>query len=180
MNNSVGRHHQASFNMTIIATASPNSFVLSGLSIPHALPAPAFHGLLGEPSRIIAAGRPAPAGHRNNQIHIYDDLGVYITEHHYTFLFTSVIFMLDPSHSPFPSLNPFSGSLFIGESTITQPFHEDSIQKSGLNFHCQLRGSWTLEGESTHWIGFTSEDKTVHSVSVCFPHDPHDDSQRRN
>ncbi|MEP3480220.1 MAG: hypothetical protein ABJZ55_13295 [Fuerstiella sp.] len=162
----------------LVATADPNSLVLAGLSIPHALPASAFHDLLGAPNRIIAAGQPAPVGHRNNHIHIYDDLGIYINEHHYTYLLSSVTFVLDLARSSFPPLNPFCGRLEIGDLQIAQPFPENDIVQTGLPFHAKLKGSWTLDGDSTHWIGLNSKRNLVHTVSVCVPHDPHDDSHR--
>ena len=162
----------------IVATAGPNSLVLAGLSIPHALPASSFHDLLGAPNRIIAAGQPAPAGHRNNHIHIYDDLGIYINEHHYTYLLSSVTFVLDTAHSSFPSQNPFRGCLEIGGLKITQPFAENDIMQTGLPFRAKLRGSWTLNTDSTHWISLNSKRNVVHAVSVCVPHDPHDDTHR--
>ena len=162
----------------LVATASPNSLVLAGMSISRALPASSFHDTLGTPDRIISRGQPAPVGHRNNQIHVYDSLGLYINEHHFTCLLSSVTFVLDPAHSSFPTLNPFCGNLDIGDLTITQPFHENEISQTGLPFHSKLRGSWTLDGDSTHWISFDSKRKTVHSVSVCVPHDPHDESHR--
>ena len=148
------------------------------MSIPRALPASSFHDTLGAPDRIISRGQPAPVGHRNNHIHIYDSLGIYINEHHYTYLLSSVTFVLDPAHSSFPTLNPFCGSLEIGDLRITQPFHENDIAQTSLPFHAKLRGSWTLDGDATHWIGFNSKRNVVHTVSVCVPHDPHDDTHR--
>lgn len=162
----------------LVATATPDFFVLAGLSIQHAMPASAFHDLLGSPDRIIAAGPPAPVGHGNNHIHIYDELGVYINEHHFTYLLSSVTFVLDPTFSSFPPTNPFSGTLTVGDLDITEPFHEREIVQSGLQFHSRLRGSWTLDGDLTNWISLDSKRKIVNSVSVCLPHDPHDDTYR--
>ena len=160
------------------ARASAESFILNGLSIRQAMPASVFHDLLGTPDRIIAAGSPAPDGHRNNHIHIYDHLGIYINEHHYTYLLSSVTFVLSPEFSSFQPTNPFSGTLEIGSLSITSPFPESEIVHSELNFQCRLSGTWTLEGNPTNWINLDSKRKIVHSASVGLPHDPHDDTCR--
>ena len=162
----------------LVATANPTSLVLAGVPIQHALPATAVHELLGDPDQIITAGQLAPVGHRSNHIHVYDKLGIYFNEHHFTYLLSSVVFVLDPSLSSFPPSTPFSGSLEIGDLKVTQPFHENAISQTGFDFHCKLQGSWTLDDDATHWIGLDSKHQIVHSVSVCLPHDPHDVSHR--
>jgi hypothetical protein len=58
--------------------------------------------VLGTPSKTIEAGPPAPWGHRNHQIHIFDDLGLYLNEHHVTALIGEVAFVLEPTGEPFP------------------------------------------------------------------------------
>ena len=43
-----------------------------------------LYAVLGDPSRVVDTGPPAPAGHRNNRRHVYDELGAHFLEHHHT------------------------------------------------------------------------------------------------
>ena len=160
-----------------VASATTDTFVLSGLSIASALTVTELHDALGSPDRIVSGGHPAPSGYRNNQIHIYDKFGIYLNEHHFTHLLCSVTFVLDLDFSPFPPAQPFSGTVAIGDLVVSQPFSECDIAQTGLPFQKEL-GLWTLTGDSPNWIGLESKGKIVHSVSVSVPHDPHDDSHR--
>ncbi|MHB8900793.1 MAG: DUF7738 domain-containing protein [Thermoguttaceae bacterium] len=58
--------------------------MINGTPIHGAEPIAWFHALLGEPTRIIPAGPPAPVDHRDNHIHYYDRFGITLNEHHYT------------------------------------------------------------------------------------------------
>ncbi len=80
--------------MSFAAIVDAGRFTLNGRSFCDAEPAKVFHELLGHPDRLEEAGQPAPFGHRNNQIHFYDDLGMYLNEHHYTILIQGVTFVL--------------------------------------------------------------------------------------
>jgi hypothetical protein len=141
-------------------------------------PASDFRAVLGEPTRVIAAGPPAPVGHRNNQIHIYDSLGIYFNEHHYTYLLSAVTFLLDPDSSSFQLTTPFSGSLLLGDLSISTPFPERDLASSGLPFVQRLSGSWALNDDTPIRISLDSVRKIVNSVSICLPRDPHDKSYR--
>ena len=67
--------------------------LINGELVNAAKPVDFFHQLMGLPSRVLAAGAPAPAGHRNNQIHCYDDLGITLNEHHYTYQIHSILIL---------------------------------------------------------------------------------------
>jgi hypothetical protein len=57
---------------------------MNGREIDVAITVPELQTLLGSPSRIVDPVPPAPVKHRNNQIHVYDALGVYFHENHQT------------------------------------------------------------------------------------------------
>jgi hypothetical protein len=84
------------------AQLTPDCLHLNGSAIASAGPAAFFYEILGTPSRFTTGGTPAPAGHRNNQIHIYDALGVTLNEHHYTYQVTAITFVFATDESPFP------------------------------------------------------------------------------
>jgi hypothetical protein len=50
--------------------------VINGLAVMAAVQPQRLWAVLGEPSRIVDPAAPAPFGHRNNQIHVYDNLGL--------------------------------------------------------------------------------------------------------
>ena len=55
---------------------------------------PEYAAVLETPARTEEPSPPAPYGHRNNQIHLFDDLGLYLIEHHATRLVVAVVFVL--------------------------------------------------------------------------------------
>ncbi len=46
--------------------------IINGLVITAAPSVPELYAVLGQPSRVVSASGPAPPGHRNNHIHVYD------------------------------------------------------------------------------------------------------------
>lgn len=110
---------------TVVAEVSSRGLLLNGELFARTLPLREYEGALGTPSRTIEPGRPAPAGHRNNQVHIFDDSGIYLTEHHASGLIESVNFILDPSESPFPVQRAFTGTL----SVFGQPMRENMTER---------------------------------------------------
>jgi hypothetical protein len=77
-----------------------------------------YSTILDQPSRTVPAGPPAPAGHRNNMVHIYDSLGIYLTEHHQTKLIESINVYFDVTESPFPMRCCFTGFAAIEHNKI--------------------------------------------------------------
>jgi hypothetical protein len=158
--------------------------VLNGMSINEAIAPAAIHQLFGEPSRIHSAGPPAPHGHRNNQIHVYDKLGLYFNEHHYTGSLTGVSFVFWPEGEEFPFTPAlaFSGSLRLGEYEIPAGVSETQLlTECGLPFRSMLPGVWDLPGTISIGLdtkgakpksGRRSSAKRLVSVNVGWPHDP--------
>jgi hypothetical protein len=136
-----------------------------------------YEAVLGPPSRIIEAGQqPAPAGHRNNQVHVFDEAGIYLTEHHATGLIESVNFVFDPSESPFPIEHGFSGDLTV----FGFPIQADTTENDVLvgPFRKDLPGEYSVAGEQC-WVsvsligrrtssGKRSKPRYVVRVSACF------------
>ena len=140
------------------------------------VPAEQYREALGVPDRTIAAGPPAPTGHRNNQVHIFDSQGIYLTEHHASRLVESVNFVFDSSESPFPSAVAFSGSLTIDGQQICSNMHETDLDPK--TFARVLAGEYSVSYENC-WIGVSTKRRRgpggkrgrvryVTRASVCF------------
>src|SRR5271155_3822560 len=60
-----------------------------------------YAAVLGVTSRVVEPSPTAPYGHRNNQIHLFDEFGLYLIEHHETRLIDAAVFVLWLEESPF-------------------------------------------------------------------------------
>lgn len=135
--------------------------------------------VIGQPSRTIEAGLPAPFGHRNNQVHIFDRLGIYLTEHHSTRLVGSVNLIFEADESPFPIDQPFSGDLFLFGNPIRTGMTEGMLDTLNLPpFQRDLPGEFSYR-KGMCWIGVSTMRKrgrdrkrrgpqVLDCVSVCF------------
>jgi hypothetical protein len=154
------------------------------MSITDAITPAAIHQVLGVPSCIHAAGPPAPYGHQNNQIHVYDTLGMYFNEHHYTCSLTGVSFVFWPEAEgyPFTPAQAFWGKLLLGDYEIPEAVPEKQLVAGcGLPFREMLPGIWYLPGTIPISLdtkgaklksGRRSSAKRLVSVSVGWPHGP--------
>jgi hypothetical protein len=164
---------------------------ITGTPIHTAWPVANFHRIFGEPSRIVVAGPPAPFGHRNNQIHFYDDLGITLNEHHYTYQIQAITFVLDTADAIHPTIRPFSGTLDIGGTRLVAGASEAELMNSQIQFTSQLRGTWFAKVSSAlvngrevtiavdsagHRLqsGRRSKLRRIVSVTLCLEHDPWD------
>jgi hypothetical protein len=131
---------------------------------------------LGSPSRTVEAGPPAPFGHRNNQVHVFDSLGIYLTEHHATQLVESVNFIYEPTESPFMIEKAFEGKMDLDGQSIHFDMPEESLEVPRLNR--DLPGEFSLVLGKC-WIGVSAKGRRNASgkrgrpriivrVSVCF------------
>lgn len=134
-----------------------------------------YRTVLGPPSRTIEAGGPAPVGHRNNQVHLFDDAGIYLTEHHASRLVESVNFVLDVSESLFPLEEAFSGSLTVFGLPMYAGMKEEDLPS---HFQRDLPGEYSVAADKC-WVsistighrtpsGRRSKPRYVVSVSVSF------------
>lgn len=101
-----------------------------------------------EPRTADAGDEPAPVGHRNNQFHLFESLGVYLTEHHATRLIQSINFALVPEECPGPISSAFSGKLRIGSVAISSGMKEsDYPSDAPIKFESAIAGSWKSVGK---------------------------------
>jgi hypothetical protein len=169
----------------IVVLASTELVVLNGISIGEAVAPRRIHELLGNPSRIHSAGPPAPYGHRNNQIHVYDSLGLYFNEHHYTQSLIGMSLGFWPAQEgyPFTPAIGFSGSLRLANYEVPHEVSErEFLANCHLPFKRHLAGIWTLDGRipiglhttgSRLKSGRRSTARRLVSVDISWPHDPH-------
>ncbi len=159
--------------------------VINSMAISEAVPIGQLHEVLGVPDRIVDPAAPAPFGHRNNQIHVYDRLGIYFIEHHWTRLAQSLTFVFWPEVQRFrfsPS-SPFAGHLTVAlyrfpiEATEAEVIRHCLIPWKGF-----VRGDWQAKLGKIH-VSLNAEGKRlksgrrsarrrVVSVDVSWPHDP--------
>lgn len=99
--------------MQIQAIANHNGLSINGQLFNTPVPLAQFEAALGHPAHTIAAGPPAPYGHRNNQIHCFEEDGIYLIEDHATWLVGSVNFVFDLNESPFRVETIFTGELVV-------------------------------------------------------------------
>jgi hypothetical protein len=160
-----------------------------------AQPVATFHSLLGEPTRILPAGPPAPFSHRNNHIHYYDHLGVTLNEHHYTYQIQCVRFILNTADAIHPTSEPFSGNLLLGGVRLRAGDAESELKGTTIPLSSRLAGVWSgdvLSGPAHgHRINITidtmgrklpsgkrSKKRLITTVSLSLEHDPWDMTHR--
>jgi hypothetical protein len=157
------------------AFAASCGLTINGHVFDAKLPFARYQGVLGLPSRTIDAGPPPPVGHRNNQVHVFDFEGIYLTEHHSSGLIESVNFVFDPVDSPFPIGAAFGGNLDVDGQLIRVGTMEQDID-SGLTR--DLPGEYSVK-HTNCWIGVSAKGRRdslgkrrkpryVVRVSICF------------
>lgn len=158
------------------AVAAADGLRINGQVFDGKLPLERYQDILGLPSRIIDAGPPAPYGHRNNQVHVFDSEGIYLTEHHASRLIESVNFIFDPAESPFPIEGAFRGNLEVDGRMIRAGMLEGEVESAHLTR--DLPGEYSLKLKNC-WIGVSAQGRRdsqgkrrrpryVVRVSVCF------------
>jgi hypothetical protein len=136
------------------AVAAADGLKINGQLFDGKLPLERYQNVLGPPSRTIDAGPPAPFGHRNNQVHVFDSEGIYLTEHHASRMIESVNFIFDTGESPFPIERSFDGNLEVDGHTIRAGKSERDIESA--HFTLDLPGEFSVKYE-TCWIGISAQ-----------------------
>ena len=169
----------------IEANIDLDGIAINGLTIREAVSIDVLFQVLGTPSRVDSGPTPAPAGHRNNQIHVYDTDGVYFNEHHFTRLAQGISFVLWPEGHDyrFTPTKPFSGKLVVaGYVVVPEMYENDFATNVALPWDISFAGMrFARKGEFS--IGFTcvgkrqksgrrSKHRRVVSVHASWPHDP--------
>jgi hypothetical protein len=158
------------------AVAAAEGLTINGQVFDKKLPLERYQDVLGSPSRTIDAGAPAPAGHRNNQVHVFDSKGIYLTEHHASRLIESVNFVFDPADSPFPIDRAFDGDLNVDGQLVRASMPERDLDPAHLTR--DLPGEYSVKHKNC-WIGISARGRRdshgkrrkpryVVGVSVCF------------
>ncbi|MBM3966305.1 MAG: hypothetical protein FJ308_14760 [Planctomycetes bacterium] len=158
------------------AIVTSNGLMINGHIFDSKLMLEHYVEILGAPGRSIDAGPPAPFGHRNNQIHLFDPDGIYLTEHHSSRLIESVNFIFDPSESPFQIEKAFGGSLEVEGQSIRRDMPERSMAFTSLNR--DLPGEYSLV-LGRIWVGISAKGRRdiygkrmqprfIVRVSICF------------
>jgi hypothetical protein len=162
-----------------------DGIVIRGHPIPEAVGPPWLHGVLGTADRIVDPAPPPPVGHRNNLIHVYDDLGLYFREHHWTGLAMDLVFVVWPEEGRyvFTPRRAFSGTLELHDDLVPAGASESQfIRESPIPFEEYLSGHWRAEG-GRFSVGMAvtgaklrsngrSRRRRVVSIDVSWPHDP--------
>jgi hypothetical protein len=158
------------------AVVAADGLTINGQVFDKKLPLERYQEVLGSPSRTIDAGPPAPVGHRNNQVHVFDSEGIYLTEHHASRLIESVNFVFDPADSLFPIEGTFGGHLEVDGQSIRAGMLERDLDPARLTR--DLPGEYSVKHENC-WIGISAQGRRdshgkrrnprcVVRVSVCF------------
>lgn len=133
--------------MTLISKVNLDGVVINGVEFSYGIPLEEYTPILGEPTRSESPGKPAPYGHRNNVIHLYDHLGLLLREHHATYVIEGIDFLLAPLTATFPTSSPYPGELWVCEIEVYagMKFKEFASQsavefKPYLGCGCYARG----------------------------------------
>lgn len=134
--------------MKLISYIALDGLTINGSTFAYAMKLASYSAILGIPDRSEPIGRPAPYGHRNNVIHYYDQLGLFLREHHSTGLIDGIEFVFEPAQCPFPIKLPYSGELTICGVMIegASPF-SDFLRQSKTVFLPHLGHAWYSDGE---------------------------------
>jgi hypothetical protein len=162
-----------------------DDIIISGQPIPEVVQPTWLHEMLGIPDRVVDPAPPAPVGHRNNLIHVYDDLGLYFHEHHWTRLAMDLVFVFWPEeeHYAFTPRRAFSGHLKLDDYLVTGGASESQlIRGCPIPFEEYLSGQWraksgrfsvgmVVKGAELR-SGGRSKKRSAVSIDVPWPHDP--------
>lgn len=151
--------------MTITVRVTLDELILGRLRLTHAVPLEEVAGELGRPDRSIAAGSPAPYGHRSNQIHLYDELGVFLNEHHARRLIEEVTFVFDPSCSAFPPSTACSLDLRVDDCALTAETTLRELRKGSPTIRQVLGRHWSAEGNLHVGIAVVAGDR-IGEISI--------------
>jgi hypothetical protein len=140
--------------------------------------------VLGKPNRIDIGQTPAPYGHRNNHIHVYDELGLKINEHLFTGRIQEICcsFETEEPLYRFTPITPFKGSLtFDSQSMPLGGVVNSFLQVSPLPFEAQFGDAYFLKfAEFSIYLisrgdklrsGRRSKSKKRVEMSISLPHD---------
>jgi hypothetical protein len=138
-----------------------------------------YAAVFGVGGRVVEPPTPAPYGHRNNQIHLFDELGLYLIEHHLTRLIDAVVFVLWSEESPFEPACELSGQSTVGGVSVCPGMLVKEFSGSTIAFKGPVLGLSCAEKNGV-WVGFRvagirqksgrrGKRLRFENASVCFP-----------
>ena len=185
-------NHPQSVNVVIL----PDAATLNGTPLRRSGPPSDFYSIFGIPDRVIdACPTPAPVGHRNNQLHYYDLIGITLNEHHYTHQIQAIDFVFDTSLAHHPTKSAFTGSFDIAGFHVGPKTCERQLSESRLQFTATLPGTWfaTISSFAANGTpisiavctegaklrsGRRSKTKHITGISLSLDHDPWDTTHK--
>jgi hypothetical protein len=162
----------------VTADASLDGLLLNGRLFQSPLPPTDYAAALASPVRIVEPSPPAPYGHRNNQIHLFDELGLYLIENHATRLVNAVVFVLWLEEAAFKPICEYSGELAIGGVRFLPGMTPQDYMHGTIAFEGPVLGLWHAHRNGI-WIGLKAkrmrqpkgrrgESQRFVDVSFCF------------
>ena len=141
--------------MTTNVAIGPDQLCINGVAFDRPVPPSDFFEILGTPSR---SGdfytKPAPYGFRNNQLHMFDALGIALNEHHASRLVGDVAILFDIAEAIHPTMTPFTGILTIAGRSIQSGTLEKEISEIKIPFEHYIGGEWSSNSGKL-WIGLS-------------------------
>jgi hypothetical protein len=137
-----------------------------------------YSAVLQTAARVVEPAPLAPFGHRNNQIHLFDELGLYLIEHHATRLVDAVVFVLWLEESAFKPVREYSGQLTIGSVPFFPGMTPRDYSGGTIVFEGPILGHWNARRDGIY-IGLDAKGMREPSgrrgkrlrfvdVSICF------------
>ena len=164
---------------SVTADASLDGLLLNGRMFRSAAEPSEYANVLGASDRVIEPPTPAPYGHRNNQIHMFDQFGLYLIEHHATELVDAVVFVLWLDEAAFKPETEFSGELTIGGVRFFPGMTPRDYSDGTITFEGPILGLWNAgrDGIQICLTGIGMRQRSGRrgkrlrfvDVSVCFP-----------
>lgn len=137
---------------SVTAHVSLDGLLLNGQPFQSPVQPSDYAAVLGAPGRVEEPSTPAPYGHRNNQIHLFDEFGLYLIEHHATRQIDAVVFVLWLDESPFKPAREFAGHLTVGGVSVCPGMLVKEFSLSTIAFEGPVLGLWSAEKNGV-WVG---------------------------
>jgi hypothetical protein len=140
----------------VTADASLDGLLLNGRLFQSPVEPTAYAAVLESPARVVEPSPPAPYGHRNNQIHLFDELGLYLIEHHATRLVDAVVFVLWLEESAFKPGCEYLGELTVGGVRFFAGMTPREHTGGTIAFEGPVLGLYNA-GRAGIWIGLNAK-----------------------
>ncbi len=161
----------------VSAEVSLDGLLLNDRMFRSPVPPSEFAAVLGTPARIADPSPPAPYGHRNNQLYLFDEIGLYLIEHS-TRLVDGVVFVLWLEESVFEIAREYTGDPSLGGRRFFPGAMESDYAGGTILFEGPVLGQWRAKGDGV-WIGLEAKGirqpngrrgkrRRFASMSVCF------------